>query len=96
MQDLVKNHGKDADGEIKEYPGRSINEGMHHHDHDGEQRITNKYFEKTEDEELLRWSEEEEEMISDLALSQKWCNLSSGGRFDQSSGSGTSNWWEIS
>lgn len=97
LSDLVKNLDKvkmsDRDAELKEYPNSS-SEGMDHNDvmikRDDEKMIT-KYFDKTENQELLNWDEEEE--ISHLASPEKWCNLSSSdGLFDQSSG--TSNWWD--
>ncbi|KAI3457953.1 hypothetical protein Pfo_014616 [Paulownia fortunei] len=95
LSDLVKNldkvHLTDRDAEFKEDPNSS-NEEMDHNDvmNPGDEPMITKYFEKTEEQELLSWGEEEE--MSHLASPETWCKISSGGLFDQSSGS--SNWWE--
>ncbi|KAL6533373.1 hypothetical protein OROMI_027485 [Orobanche minor] len=103
LNDLVKNlddvkltneedDDDDDDDKFKEYPD-SPHEGLDHDDamktHD--EKIVTSDNERTEEQELVNWSEEEE-IISHLASPGKWCSLSSRGLFDQSSG--TSNWWE--
>ncbi|KAK6155516.1 hypothetical protein DH2020_009764 [Rehmannia glutinosa] len=93
LNDLVKNLDHKVnltDDEFKEYPNSS-NEGMDHNEvMKTDDKNFTKDFEKTEEQELVSWDEEEE--ISHLTSPEKWCDFSSGGLFDHSSG--TSNWWE--
>ncbi|KAK6120528.1 hypothetical protein DH2020_045723 [Rehmannia glutinosa] len=93
LNDLVKNLDHKVnltDDEFKEYPNSS-NEGMDHNEvMKTDDKNFTKDFEKTEEQELVSWDEEEE--ISHLTSPEKWCDFSSGSLFDHSSG--TSNWWE--
>ncbi|KAK6155542.1 hypothetical protein DH2020_009790 [Rehmannia glutinosa] len=94
LNDLVKNLDHKVnltEDEFKEYPNSS-NEGMDHNEvMKTDDKNFTKDFEKTEEQELVSWDEEEE--ISHLTSPEKWCDFSSGGLFDHSSG--TSNWWEV-
>ncbi|CAA0813059.1 Homeobox-leucine zipper protein ATHB-7 [Striga hermonthica] len=60
-------------------------------DDDDRAKNESRTFEKTDDREIFRWSEEDE-IMSHLESPEKWCDFSKGVLFDQSSG--TSSWWE--
>ncbi|KAL6541469.1 hypothetical protein OROGR_010955 [Orobanche gracilis] len=99
LNDLVKSldvklneEEDDDDDKYKQYPD-SPHEGLDHDDamQTYDDNIVTNDNERTEEQELVNWSEEEE-IISHFASPGRWCSLSSRGLFDQSSG--TSNRWE--
>lgn len=97
LSDLVKNLDRanptDRDNEFKECHN-SPDEWMDHNDvtNSGDEDKIANYLTKIPDQEPLGWGEEEE--ISHLGSPDPWCNLSSCGLFDQSSGTSNSCWWE--
>ncbi|PIN22932.1 hypothetical protein CDL12_04369 [Handroanthus impetiginosus] len=94
LSDLEKNlHNAnliDQNSKFEEYPKISHEEMDHNYviRAENEQKITN-CFEKTQEQEVLSWGEQEGE-ISHLASPENWCNFPSGGLL-----SGSSSWWGV-